>query len=54
MGRTPGERALPPADKCVAEQVQSRSMETVNVDIADGVIRNKPQEVFKEAKQALT
>src|SRR5262249_42941935 len=25
-------------------------IETVNVDIADGVIRNKPQEVFKEAK----
>jgi len=28
-------------------------METVNVEIADGVIRNKPQEVFKEAKQAV-
>ncbi len=28
-------------------------VETVNVDIADGVIRNKPQEVFKEAKQAV-
>jgi electron transfer flavoprotein alpha subunit len=28
-------------------------IETVNVDIADGVIRNKPQEVFKEAKQAV-
>jgi electron transfer flavoprotein alpha subunit len=27
--------------------------ETVPVDIADGVIRNKPQEVFKEAKQAV-
>jgi electron transfer flavoprotein alpha subunit len=27
--------------------------ETVNVDIADGVVRNKPQEVFKEAKQAV-
>src|SRR5947207_3267903 len=29
------------------------SVETVNVEIADGVIRNKPQEVFKEAKQAV-
>ena len=29
------------------------TVETVNVDIADGVIRNKPQEVFKEAKQAV-
>ncbi len=28
-------------------------VETVNVDIADGVVRNKPQEVFKEAKQAV-
>lgn len=28
-------------------------VETVNVDIADGVIRNQPQEVFKEAKQAV-
>jgi electron transfer flavoprotein alpha subunit len=28
-------------------------VETVQVDIADGVIRNKPQEVFKEAKQAV-
>jgi electron transfer flavoprotein alpha subunit len=28
-------------------------LETVNVDIADSVIRNKPQEVFKEAKQAV-
>jgi electron transfer flavoprotein alpha subunit len=28
-------------------------VETVNVDIADGVIRNKPQDVFKEAKQAV-
>src|SRR5271170_3609356 len=27
--------------------------ETINVEIADGVIRNKPQEVFKEAKQAV-
>lgn len=29
------------------------AVETVNVDIGDGVIRNKPQEVFKEAKQAV-
>jgi electron transfer flavoprotein alpha subunit len=28
-------------------------IESVNVEIADGVIRNKPQEVFKEAKQAV-
>lgn len=28
-------------------------VETVQVEIADGVIRNKPQEVFKEAKQAV-
>jgi electron transfer flavoprotein alpha subunit len=28
-------------------------VETVAVEIADGVIRNKPQEVFKEAKQAV-
>ena len=28
-------------------------VETVNVQIADGVIRNKPQAVFKEAKQAV-
>ena len=27
--------------------------ETVNVGIADGIVRNKPQEVFKEAKQAV-
>src|SRR5581483_664090 len=29
------------------------AVETVQVEIADGVIRNKPQEVFKEAKQAV-
>lgn len=29
------------------------AVETVNVDIPEGVIRNKPQEVFKEAKQAV-
>jgi len=28
-------------------------VETVAVEIADGVVRNKPQEVFKEAKQAV-
>jgi electron transfer flavoprotein alpha subunit len=28
-------------------------VETVSVQIADGVIRNRPQEVFKEAKQAV-
>ncbi|MGA2201216.1 MAG: electron transfer flavoprotein subunit alpha/FixB family protein [Terriglobales bacterium] len=28
-------------------------VETVNVDIPDGVVRNGPQEVFKEAKQAV-
>jgi electron transfer flavoprotein alpha subunit len=28
-------------------------VETVNAEIPDGVIRNKPQEVFKEAKQAV-
>jgi electron transfer flavoprotein alpha subunit len=29
------------------------SIETVNVDIPANVIRNKPQEIFKEAKQAV-
>jgi electron transfer flavoprotein alpha subunit len=28
-------------------------LETIHVDIADGAVRNKPQEVFKEAKQAV-
>ena len=28
-------------------------VETVSVEIADGIIRNKPQEIFKEAKQAV-
>jgi electron transfer flavoprotein alpha subunit len=28
-------------------------VETVNVQVADGIIRNKPQDVFKEAKQAV-
>src|SRR5437667_7842574 len=31
----------------------SAPVETVNVDIADRIIRNKPQAVFKEAKQAV-
>jgi len=31
----------------------SAPVEAVSVDIADGVIRNKPQDVFKEAKQAV-
>jgi electron transfer flavoprotein alpha subunit len=39
------------------DQVQAGAaaapVETVNVEIADGVVRNKPQEVFKEAKQAV-
>jgi electron transfer flavoprotein alpha subunit len=29
------------------------AVEAFNVDVPDGVIRNKPQEVFKEAKQAV-
>ncbi|HXZ41840.1 MAG TPA: electron transfer flavoprotein subunit alpha/FixB family protein, partial [Terriglobales bacterium] len=33
--------------------VSAAPVETVNVEIADGVVRNKPQEVFKEAKQAV-
>jgi electron transfer flavoprotein alpha subunit len=37
----------------VADGASVASVETVNVDIADGVIRTKPQEVFKEAKQAV-
>ncbi|MFY9559399.1 MAG: electron transfer flavoprotein subunit alpha/FixB family protein [Terriglobales bacterium] len=28
-------------------------VETINVDVPEGVVRNKPQEVFKEAKQAV-
>jgi electron transfer flavoprotein alpha subunit len=28
-------------------------VETVDVNVADGVVRNKPQEVFKEARQAV-
>jgi electron transfer flavoprotein alpha subunit len=33
--------------------VSAAAVETVNVDITEGMIRNKPQEVFKEAKQAV-
>ena len=33
--------------------VSAAAVETVNVDITEGTIRNKPQEVFKEAKQAV-
>ncbi len=40
------------ADKAEAGAAAA-AVETVNVEIADGVIRNKPQEVFKEAKQAV-
>jgi electron transfer flavoprotein alpha subunit len=40
------------ADKVEAGQAAAR-VETVNVDVPDGVVRNKPQEVFKEAKQAV-
>jgi electron transfer flavoprotein alpha subunit len=40
-----------------ADKVEAGSgaapVETVNVEIADSVVRNKPQEVFKEAKQAV-
>jgi electron transfer flavoprotein alpha subunit len=31
----------------------SAAVETVNVDVPDGTVRNKPQDVFKEAKQAV-
>ena len=37
----------------VEAAVSAAPLETVNVEIADGVVRNKPQEVFKEAKQAV-
>jgi electron transfer flavoprotein alpha subunit len=40
-----------------ADQVEAGAaaapVETVNADVLDGVVRNKPQEVFKEAKQAV-
>ncbi|MBS1849384.1 MAG: electron transfer flavoprotein subunit alpha/FixB family protein [Acidobacteria bacterium] len=40
------------ADK-VEAGASAAAIETVNPAIADGVIRNRPQEVFKEAKQAV-
>ena len=40
-----------------ADKVETGSaaapVETVNVDVPDGVVRNHPQEIFKEAKQAV-
>jgi electron transfer flavoprotein alpha subunit len=36
-----------------SEDASAAPVESVPVDIADGVIRNKPQEVFKEAKQTV-
>jgi electron transfer flavoprotein alpha subunit len=35
------------------EGASAAPVETVNAEIADNVIRNRPQEVFKEAKQAV-
>jgi electron transfer flavoprotein alpha subunit len=40
------------ADK-VEAGASAAAVETVSVEIPDGVVRNKPQEVFKEAKQAV-
>ena len=40
------------ADK-VETGASAAPVETVNVDVPDGVVRNKPQDVFKEAKQAV-
>ena len=40
------------ADK-VESGAAAAPVETVNVDVPDGVVRNQPQEVFKEAKQAV-
>ncbi len=40
------------ADK-VEPGAAAAPIETVNLDVPDGIIRNKPQEVFKEAKQAV-
>jgi electron transfer flavoprotein alpha subunit len=40
------------ADKAEAGAAPA-SVETVNVDVPDAIIRNHPQEVFKEAKQAV-
>ncbi len=36
-----------------AQDGSGAPVEAVNVDIADDVVRNKPEEVFKEAKQAV-
>jgi electron transfer flavoprotein alpha subunit len=42
------------ADKVEASATSMLApVETVNVEIPDGVVRNKPQAVFKEAKQAV-
>jgi electron transfer flavoprotein alpha subunit len=40
------------ADK-VESGAAAAPVETVNVDLPDGLVRNTPQEVFKEAKQAV-
>jgi electron transfer flavoprotein alpha subunit len=40
------------ADK-VEAGASAAPVETVNVEIPDGLVRNKPQEIFKEAKQAV-
>ena len=40
------------ADKAEAGAAPA-PVETVNIDVPDGIVRNKPQEVFKEAKQAV-
>jgi electron transfer flavoprotein alpha subunit len=40
------------ADK-VEEGASAAPVEIVNVDVPDGVVRNRPKEVFKEAKQAV-
>ena len=40
------------ADK-VEAGAAAAPVETVSVDVPDGVVRNKPQDVFKEAKQAV-
>ena len=37
----------------VEDGASAAPVETVNVQMAEGVVRNKPQEVFKEAKQAV-
>jgi electron transfer flavoprotein alpha subunit len=40
------------ADK-VEAGATSAPVETVNINVPDGIVRNQPQEVFKEAKQAV-